>query len=238
MNPVLSVHDVRVKRGGHEILSIKEMAVAEGEVLAIIGPNGAGKSTLLAHLACLDLPKFGFIAFRGQRVTRSNALAVRRRLAVVFQEPLLLDTTALENVALGIKLRGDGHGATEKAKNWLARFGVLHLAQQNALTLSGGEAQRVSLARAFALEPEVLLLDEPFTAVDVMARTELIREFCDILADSGATAVLVTHDFREVQALATRVVVLDKGRVQLQGKADEIGAHPVWRALAGSAVLP
>jgi len=229
---VLEARDMVIRKGGRRILSVAHLTVEPGEVLAIIGPNGAGKSTLLTALACLDLPKSGALFFHGQRVTRANALAVRRRLAVVFQEPLLLDTTVLENAAVGLKLRGRSREAEAKARAWLERFGVLHLAAQPALTLSGGEAQRVSLARAFALEPEVLLLDEPFASVDVIARAGLIQEFKNVLGSTGTTAVLVTHDFREVSALATRVAVLAGGAVQAEGTPAAIAAHPRWGALA------
>ncbi|MDK2855395.1 MAG: tungstate transport system ATP-binding protein [Bacillota bacterium] len=232
MTAVLEARDIVIKKGGRRILSVDHLAVEPGEVLAIIGPNGAGKSTLLTVLACLDLPTSGAVFFHGRRVTRANALAVRRRLAVVFQEPLLLDTTVLENAAIGLKLRGRRREAEAKARAWLARFGVGHLAAQQALTLSGGEAQRVSLARAFALEPEVLLLDEPFASVDVIARAGLIQEFKSILSSTGTTAVLVTHDFREVSALATRVAVLFDGTVQAEGPPEAIAAHPRWGALA------
>jgi tungstate transport system ATP-binding protein len=232
---VLEARDIVIKKGGRRILSIAHLAVEPGEVLAIIGPNGAGKSTLLTVLACLDLPTSGAVFFHGRRVTRANALSVRRRLAVVFQEPLLLDTTVLENAAIGLKLRGRRREAEAKARAWLARFGVGHLAAQQALTLSGGEAQRVSLARAFALEPEVLLLDEPFASVDVIARAGLIQEFKSVLSSTGTTAVLVTHDFREVSALATRVAVLFDGAVQAEGPPEAIAAHPRWGALANLA---
>lgn len=232
MTAVLAARDIEIKKGGRRILSVAHLAVEPGEVLAIIGPNGAGKSTLLNVLACLDLPRRGAVFFHDQRVTRANALTVRRHLAVVFQEPLLLDTTVLENAAVGLKLRGRRQGAEAKAREWLERFGVGRLAAQSSLTLSGGEAQRVSLARAFALEPEVLLLDEPFASVDVISRANLIAEFQNVLKTTGTTAVLVTHDFCEVSALATRVVVLADGTLQAEGPPAAIAAHPRWGALA------
>lgn len=234
MTAVLEARDLVVKKSGRRILSVERLAVDQGEVLAIVGPNGAGKSTLLTMLACLEPPTQGALLFHGRPVTRKNALAVRRRLAVVFQEPLLLDTTVLENAAVGLRLRGRGREAEKKAREWLDRFGVGHLANQSAFTLSGGEAQRVSLARAFALEPEVLLLDEPFASVDVISRASLLEEFRGVLAATGTTAVLVTHDFREVDALATRVVVLAAGELQAEGTPAAIAAHPRWGLLAGN----
>lgn len=232
MTPVLTVKDIAVRRGGRCILQVDRFAVQSQEVVALIGPNGAGKSTLLTILACLAPPDQGDLFFGDKKVTRKNALAVRRRLAVVFQEPLLLDSTVLENAALGLKLRGQKQGADKKALGWLQRFGVDHLANQNALTLSGGEAQRVSLARAFALEPEVLLLDEPFASIDVISRTSLVSEFKSALTGTGTTAVLVTHDFQEVLALASRAVVLDQGQITAEGTPQEIASHTIWGGLS------
>ncbi|MGI6128868.1 MAG: ATP-binding cassette domain-containing protein [bacterium] len=229
--PVLEVKDILVRRGRRVILQVENLAVEPKEVVALIGPNGAGKSTLLTILGCLAAPDRGEVFFADKKVSRQNALAVRRRMAVVFQEPLLLDSTVIENVALGLKLRGQKRGADKKALAWLERFGVGHLAGQNALTLSGGEAQRVSLARAFALEPDLLLLDEPFASIDVISRTALVSEFKSVLASTGITAILVTHDFQEVLALATRAVVLDQGKIQAQGTPAQIAAHGIWGSL-------
>ncbi|HHV06950.1 MAG TPA: ATP-binding cassette domain-containing protein, partial [Firmicutes bacterium] len=115
MTPVLTVKDMAVRRGGRCILQVDRFTVQHQEVVALIGPNGAGKSTLLTILACLAPPDQGDLFFGDKKVTRKNALAVRRRLAVVFQEPLLLDSTVLENAALGLKLRGQKQGADKKA---------------------------------------------------------------------------------------------------------------------------
>jgi tungstate transport system ATP-binding protein len=232
LSAILSVKDIVAKRGRRFRLRIKDFAIQAQEVVALIGPNGAGKSTLLTILACLTAPDHGYLLFGDTVVTKKNALSVRRQLAVVFQEPLLLDSTVLENVSLGLKLRGQKDGAEEKALAWLQRFGVDGLADQNALTLSGGEAQRVSLARAFALEPRVLFLDEPFASIDLISRTSLVAEFKSVLTGTGTTAVLVTHDFSEVLALASRTVVLDQGKIQAQGTPEEIAADKKWGNLA------
>lgn len=220
-------------KGHRTILDVPHIQVMPGEMLAVIGPNGAGKSTLLSVLACLEFPARGKVLYRGSEVTRKDALSLRRRMAVVFQEPLLLDGTVLENVELGLRLRGQGEVARETAALWLERFGILPAAGQMAHTLSGGEAQRASLARAFALSPEILFMDEPFGSVDVVSRQALMESFKEAQAASGTTTVLVTHDFREVQALAGRVIVLSEGRIQATGTPLEVASHPVWGALAG-----
>ncbi len=232
--PVLTVSDIVVRKQKRTILDIKDLSVTEGEVLAVIGPNGAGKSTLLSVLACLESPTQGKVFYRGQEINRKNAIAARRKMAVVFQEPLLLDGSAADNVSLGRKLRDMDGDHLQESLAWMQKFGIAALADQASHTLSGGEAQRVSLARAFALEPEVLLMDEPFSAVDVISRQSLIEHFRAVLKDSQVTTVLVTHDFSEVAQLATGVVVLDNGHMDALGTPDEIASHPKWRILANA----
>lgn len=229
---VLAARDIQVVKGRRTILDVKSVEVRAGEMLAVIGPNGAGKSTLLSVLACLEWPTRGQVLYRGTPVTKGSALSVRRRMAVVFQEPLLLDGTVKENVELGLRLRGRKEEAAQSSSRWLARFGIEKVAGQTPHTLSGGEAQRASLARAFALEPEILFMDEPFTAVDVISRQDLIREFKDAQQVAHTTTVMVTHDFQEVVALATRVLVLHQGTIQAEGTPDEITNHGTWGILA------
>ncbi|HHY34790.1 MAG TPA: ATP-binding cassette domain-containing protein [Firmicutes bacterium] len=229
---ILIGRDIRVFREGREILTVPEITVREGEVLAVIGPNGAGKTTLLSVLACLEFPHKGRVFFRGVEVSRKNALGIRRRMAAVFQEPLLLDGTVLDNVELGLRLRGLKAEARPRAMEWLSRLGLEDKARQSVHTLSGGEAQRVALARAFVLEPEVLFLDEPFSSVDAIARRELIGDLRDIVRATRVTTVLVTHDFREVRHLATRVLVLNQGRIEAEGRPEDVSNHPRWGELA------
>ncbi|MDP3767959.1 MAG: ATP-binding cassette domain-containing protein, partial [Dehalococcoidia bacterium] len=166
MSAKLSLRDVVVRRGTVEILRVPQLDVLEGEVLAVLGPNGAGKSTLLQALALLERPVQGEVLFEGRPVA-GRELALRRRMAAVFQESLLLDRTVQANAELGLALhRVERSERSERVRPWLRRFRIEHLANRSARSLSGGEAQRVSLARAFALEPEVLLLDEPYSALD------------------------------------------------------------------------
>jgi len=134
-------------------------------------------------------------------------------MATVFQRPLLADMTVAENVALGLRFRGvaDAHGA--RVERWLERLAIAPLRGQRARTLSGGQAQRVALARALVLEPEVLLLDEPFAGLDAPSRAELLPDVAAILRDDRVTTMLVTHDRGEAQALGDRVAVLMAGRI-------------------------
>jgi tungstate transport system ATP-binding protein len=223
---------VVVRRGPAEVLRVAELDVYEGEVLAVLGPNGAGKSTLLQVLGLLEPPVEGEVRFEGEMVA-GRELALRRRMAAVFQESLLLDRSVKANVELGMALRGvPKQERRERSRRWLARFAIDKLAGRAARSLSGGEAQRVSLARALALEPEVLLLDEPFSALDQPTRESLIEELAGVLQETGVTAVFVTHDRDEAARLAHRVAVLSEGRLRQVGPTAEVFSAPADETVA------
>ena len=193
----------------------------------MIGPNGAGKSTLLQVLALLQRPSSGQLFFRGEIVNSKNILSIRRRMAVVFQEALLLDTTVYKNVASGLQIRGHRKKEIDGLVwEWLERLGIRSLAHRPARFLSGGESQRVSLARAFALEPEVLFLDEPFSPLDYPTKKGLIDELRDILQATRISTILVTHDYHEIPVLADSVTVLDRGKVIQSCSQQEIFQKP------------
>jgi len=228
----LALRDVVVRRGPVEVLRVQALDVERNEVLAVLGPNGAGKSTLLQTLALLERPSQGEVVFDGEPVA-GRELALRRRLAVVFQEPLLLDRSVEANAGLGLALRGVPRAERrERVRRWLARFGIEALAPRSARTLSGGEAQRASLARAFALEPEVLLLDEPFSALDQPTRESLLDELAAVLQETRVTTVFVTHERDEAARLAHRVVVLAGGRILQLGPTPEVFTSPADETVA------
>ena len=214
MTAVVALRDVRRDHATGFTLEVPALDVLAGEVLAVIGPNGSGKSTLLRLLGLLERPQAGQVLVGGRPVDARDALPERRRMATVFQEPLLADTSVAANVALGLRFRGVAGAEVERrVSRWLARLGVGALAARAARTLSGGEAQRVALARALVLEPEVLLLDEPFASLDQPSRTALIGDLGAILREDRITTVIVTHHRGEAQALADRVAVLLGGRL-------------------------
>jgi molybdopterin-binding protein len=215
VTPILALEGVRVRYGASDVLDVPALAVQQGEVLAVVGPNGSGKSTLLRVLGLLETPPEGTVRFHGRAVDARVALAERRCMATVFQQALLTRDSVAANVAVGLRFRGASAATIEpRVARWLDRFGIAHLAGRAARSLSGGEAQRVALARALVLEPEVLLLDEPFAALDAPARAELLPELGAVLRDEPVTTILVTHDRAEAQALADRVAVLLGGRVR------------------------
>jgi molybdopterin-binding protein len=231
-HPKLSLRDVRVRRGKAELIKVPHLDVPTGEVLVIVGPNGAGKSILLETLALLQRPTQGRVLFEGQPVD-GRELALRRRMAVVFQDPLLLRRSVADNVAMGLRLRGVPRSVRrDKAAHWMHRFGIAHLVRRSALTLSGGEAQRANLARAFALAPEVLLLDEPFSALDPPTREDLLDDLAQALRDTGVTTIFVTHDRAEALRLGDRVAVMMGGSIRQVGTAAEVFAAPVDEEVA------
>ena len=230
--PKLAIHGLRVVRGGAAILDVPRIDVFAGTALAVVGPNGAGKTTLLLHLALLERASTGDVLFEGAS-TRGRELALRRRMAVVFQEPLLLDRSVRANVETGLRLRGvSGAERRERATRWLTRFGVAALAERSSRTLSGGEAQRVSLSRAFALDPEVLLLDEPFSALDTPTRAAITDDLASVLAETHMTTVLVTHDHDEAARLGDRVAVLIAGQIRQIGAPADVFGSPTDEAVA------
>jgi tungstate transport system ATP-binding protein len=230
---LLALRDIAVLHGEHVALQVAVLNVHRGEVLAIIGPNGAGKSTLLRVMGMLQRPDNGTVLFRGQNALNGNSLELRRRIATVFQEPLLLNATVHQNAALGLKLRGIGDAEIDRRLGpWLQRLGIEHLAARSARTLSGGEAQRTSLARALVLEPELLLLDEPFSALDPGSREALLRDFQGIVSEMGITTAFVTHDRHEAFALANRVGVLNQGDLLQLGSRENVFLRPETESVA------
>ena len=182
--------------------------VAAGEVLGIVGPSGCGKSTLLATIAGLIEPLHGQIAIDGTDVTTSAAHT--RRCPMVFQDPLLFtNLNVLDNVAYGARRRGASRAtARERAAELLQWVGLSGERRAHVETLSGGQAQRVSLARALAADPVVLLLDEPFSALDAPLRRRLADDVRQIVTTRGLAAVHVTHDRDEADRMCTRILEL------------------------------
>jgi len=233
MTALIEIHDIAVQRGGREALQIDTLDIARGETLAVVGPNGAGKSTLLLMLAKLIKPAHGQIHFNGNLLSTLNDLEYRRKISFVFQDPLLLDMSAEENVALGLKFRGSTkEDIRMRVNHWMKQLGIESLAKRRATQISGGEAQRVSLARAFVLEPELLLLDEPFSALDPPTRANLLDELSALLVRDHRTAIFVTHNLNEAANLSQRIAIIIKGKLMQVGPAKQIKTKPVNEEVA------
>jgi tungstate transport system ATP-binding protein len=234
MNEILlALENVTFDRGPRKrVLAIETLAVRRGELVALVGPNGAGKSTLLQVINLLH-PHRGAITLFGQDTSRADKTALRRRCAMLFQEALLLDDTVFANVARPLKFRGLGpHDTAARVARALADFRCDHLAARRARSLSGGEAQRVSLARALAVDPELLLLDEPFSALDPATRNELIDEIRELAENRGMTVILVSHSFADVLHFAERAVVMAAGSIVQDGPPETILRRPANEQIA------
>jgi tungstate transport system ATP-binding protein len=224
---MIQIRDLLIQRNGIDALRIDSLDIQRGETLTIVGPNGAGKSTLLLALARLIQPASGEIIYDGKPQTQWDELEYRRKISFVFQSPLLMDMTVEQNVALGLRFRGMLKEETrERVGKWMKQLGVESLSKRRAGQLSGGEAQRVSLARAFVLDPELLLLDEPFSALDPPTRAKLFEDLSALLKKDHRTAVFVTHNLNEAAKLSHRIAVIVSGMLRQVGTAKQIKSKP------------
>ena len=215
MTPLYQLRGVRKFYGAHAaaraVLNLDELDIECGEILAVVGPSGAGKSTLLRLLNFLEAPSTGTITFDGQPVPAEPPITLLRQVTTVFQRPVMLAGSVRDNVAFGLRLRGKAPAALVEAA--LARVGLTGIAGQSARKLSGGEAQRIALARALVLGPRVLLLDEPTANLDpynVGLIEDIVREQNTAHA---TTVVVVTHNVFQARRLAQRAAFFLAGRL-------------------------
>ena len=232
--------------GSFAALDGVDLKIEDGELLALLGPSGSGKTTLLRIIAGLDWPDSGGVWFDGE-----NALARgagERHVGFVFQHyALFRHMTVFENVAFGLRvqpraIRKDEAAIRARVKELLDLVQLDWLANRYPSQLSGGQRQRIALARALAIAPRILLLDEPFGALDAKVRKELRRWLRTLHEEINVTSVFVTHDQEEALELADRVVVMSKGRIEQVGSADDIYDSPaspfVFGFIGESSLLP
>jgi tungstate transport system ATP-binding protein len=206
--------------GEAEILKDINLSVEPGEVLALIGPTGSGKTTLLRLIGLLEKPTTGVIIVDGLEVTgfsEGERLKARRRMAMVFQKPVMFKTSVRENVSYGLKIRGESE-IDKSVEAAIEAVGLSGYESRDANTLSGGEMQRIALARALVLEPELLLLDEPTANLDpktAAAIDALVSRF-------KGTVIMATHNMLQARRLADRVAVLVEGRLVEVGEPREV----------------
>jgi tungstate transport system ATP-binding protein len=228
MSPLIELKNITFNAHDRTILTIPDFHIHEGEFLGIMGPNGAGKSTLLKVLAFLESQTRGDILYRGQAIPKGNVpLELRRKFSIALQQTLLLDGTVFQNIAIGLTLRKVPKSIIkEKVAHWMEVFGITHLAKKNALYLSGGEAQRVNLARAMIVEPEILFLDEPFSALDFPTKIKLMEDFKRIIEEANTTAVFVSHDLMEIHYLTNQLAIIVNGEVKQTGPTSRVLDQP------------
>jgi len=195
--------------------------VQTGEVLAIVGPSGSGKSSLLRLLNRLDEPTSGTVFVEGTDYRQIAPRDLRRKLGMVNQRPFLFPGTVEQNLQFGPQQRGESL-PPESIEQLLTRVGLKGYASRNIANLSGGEAQRVSVARTLANSPFVLLLDEPTSALDEASKREVETSIQGIIRDQGLTCVLVTHDTAQAVRLAGRALLLEAGRIVRSGPVNEV----------------
>ena len=230
--------EARVRAGVGAFELDVQLAVAAGELVAVLGPNGAGKTSLLRALAGLLPLSAGRVTLDGvvleDPVERIRVPSERRPIGLVFQDYLLFPhLSVLENVAFGLRARGMARAAAiDEARRWLDRVGLPAEGDRRPVSLSGGQAQRVALARVLALNPALLLLDEPMAALDASTRVEFRRDLRRHLESFRGVRLLVTHDPVEAMAMADRLVVLENGRVLQSGTPADVTQHPRSRYVA------
>lgn len=229
----IEIRQLCVMRRERRVLKLEELLIETGEIIALVGPNGAGKSTLLQVLN-LQLPyEQGELRLFGQAVADGPTLTLRRRCSMVFQDTLLLAGNVFDNVALALRFRGLPEPTiAAKVDAALQAFHCSHLVARPASSLSGGEAQRVCLARALVSDPEILLLDEPFVALDAATRSGILRELKEIAQRQRMTVLLVSHNFQEVLSFAERALVLVAGRIVQDDLPEAVLRRPNCRAAA------
>ena len=216
-NTVFSLDSVGVQRGDHHLLRDISASITQGRCTALVGPSGAGKSTLLRLLNRFDDPTSGAIQFHNRPLNEYDVLQLRRKVGLVFQRPTLLTDTVREELRVVEQELTD-----TEASDLLTRAGLdTHFITRKTATLSGGEAQRLCLARALTVAPEVLLLDEPTSSLDQASATA-VEETISHLATEGLTVVLVSHDAAQAHRLADHALVLTAGRLIESGPVETV----------------
>src|SRR5512137_971034 len=223
----IELKGVTKRFGGVTAVHNVTLSVKEGELMALLGPSGGGKTTVLRMIAGLEMPTAGDVFIRGQRV---NDLSVQQRnIGFVFQSyALFKNMNVFKNIAFGLKIKKWKRAAIEeRIAELLTLFGLEGLEKRYPHQLSGGQRQRVAIARALASKPSVLLLDEPFGAVDAKIRQELREWLVTLHHELNVTTIFVTHDQEEAMEVSNRIVIFSKGNLEQIGSPRDVYEDPV-----------
>ena len=234
--PIVEFRSVSYSVGATLILRELDLRIESGEVLVLLGESGCGKTTTLKLINRLIDPTGGEVLVEGKRTVDWNEIELRRRIGYVLQDGGLFPHFTIEqNVGLTLSLAG--RGAEDSRKRTAEMLDLVGLppakfADRFPHELSGGQRQRIGVARALAADPSLILLDEPFGALDVITRTKLQKEFARLVRDLGKTAVFVTHDLHEAKLLGTRIALMEKGGIVFLGTAEQFAASDIPLAQA------
>ena len=227
--PLVEARSLCKEYSGRQVLKGIDLRVQNGEVFVLVGPNGAGKTTLLKILDLLEDPTSGEVLLDGMSINYSpkDKVAFRRRISMVFQQTVLFNMSIFDNVAYALRVRGkDERSIGQRVKEALELMQLRDFENKNALSLSGGEAQRVALAQALVTEPELLLLDEPTTNLDPR-NVSIVEEALSLVnREKKITMIMATHNMFQAQSLAHRVAAFNEGRIERIGTFQEIFATP------------
>jgi iron(III) transport system ATP-binding protein len=225
-------HEVVKRYGAATAVAGVSFTVESGTLLTLLGPSGCGKTTTLRLIAGLELPSEGRILIDGRDVTSLSA--TQRDVSMVFQSYALFPhMNVLENVCYGLRRSGLGRNeATDRAREGLKQVGLAGFEERQPSELSGGQQQRVAVARALVLKPSVLLFDEPLSNLDARLRRQMREEIRDLQQALRLTVVYVTHDQQEAMAVSDRIIVMNAGRIEQQGKPRELYERPATPFLA------
>ncbi len=218
---ILRVENLGYESDGKTILKDISFDLSRGEHLAIVGSSGSGKSTLLRLLNRLLEPSRGTVYFGGQDYKEIPPRELRRKIGLILQQPYLFPGMVADNLRFGPAQRGETI-SDEAIAELLANVDLPDFAARDVANLSGGEAQRVSIARTLANSPEILLMDEPTSSLDEESRQQVEKLVCGIAQRQELTFIIVTHDMEQAGRLADKALVLEQGRIQRYGKVEEI----------------
>ena len=224
-DPILRIESVTKSFGSFTAVRDVSLEVGEGEFVTLLGPSGCGKSTLLRMIAGFEQPTSGAIRMRGQDI--SQQAAYDREIGMVFQNLALFPhLNVFDNVAFGLRARRRTEGIDRKVREMLALVGLEGFEPRGTAQISGGQRQRVALARSLVTSPDILLLDEPLSALDLKLRRQLQGELKRIQQDTGITFIFVTHDQEEALSMSDRIAVMNAGRVEQFGSAVDTYHRP------------
>ena len=217
-----------------QVLKDINVQIKRGTSTAIVGPTGSGKTVLLKLIDLLEKPSSGTVYFEGIDANESNdtQLNIRRQIGMVFQKPLAFKASVYDNIAYGLKIRGRKENMDKRIKELLELIGLPGYDDRNALKLSGGETQRLALARAMITDPKLLLLDEPTANLDPISKKKLEEIIIKINRESETTIIMTTHDLSQSQKLADRMIILDNGQILQSGTPEKIFRKPINKFVA------